>query len=529
MEGRYMRERRCAHQCGGRCLVDVDGSACTYIGYEDDCYDYVPPDRLVMHYIPAELIDPRPGNRDIGDVTELADSIRSEGIHTPLTVCPHVDGIEGRYTAVAGNRRRAAGILAGLSELPCIVREMTARERITMMLSENIQRKEMTPLEEADAMQQLMLALPEGSAAAVARETGISETTVRRRLKLLELDRQGLEQANGRGATLGDYEKLNQIKDPGRKNRVLAAIGTADFDRILQAETRNEKREFHLDRLAGILEKKGAVRLCPEEWKTRTDLLCEKTIHCWDLDETAVVGKLDRDESWCYTAGIPDGIRIYKVRRTEPEQSVHKTDVQTAREELDRLTADIREQLEGLRQEAVQLDQEFLDLREQFVGEFSTFARNREEIMEFAARAIIVGTWWSDERMEELAGWLDVPVEPDPERKGSIRLNDEALGRVIRANPEKVLLYSAYCMMEKNTGSWFEQGKYNGSVGCCVLEAKRDCRLDQLYRLLKLLGYQMSSDEQAAQAGRLPICGQAARILETYKEVKRDLEKRIKL
>lgn len=494
-------------------------TGCSFAEETDKCPRYEPEGRLKIVYLPVDRVDPRPGNRAIGDVTELAASIRAEGIHTPLTVCPHVDGIEGRWTAVAGNRRHAAAKAAGLSEVPCIIREMTHRERITMMLSENTQRKDMTPVEEADAMQQLMLELPGGNAAAVARETGISETTVRRRLKLMELDRDGLERAQARGGTLGDYEKLCEIKDPVRRNRVLAAIGTKDFDRTFQLQKSGDEDDAALARLVKALEKKGAVRLTELERRLRSDLSNEKTIHSWQL-KGASVGMLDRDEEWYYTAEDRE-IRIYKVRKSEPgpDEAAEKTLEQLAREELERVTADVKEQLEGLMQEAIQMEQDFLNLREGFVEKYSTFQRGREEIMEVAVRALIGCGYWSGDRLEELGNWLGVTDIRD----------DEALGRCVRANPEKALLYTAYCALEKDVphGGW--TGRYNYYCGAEYPKHRaNEPKTERLYQCLRLLGYEESSDEQSARAGTLPLYSRAEGLIADHKEVKRDLEKRIK-
>lgn len=105
--------------------------------------------------IPVSQLMPNPHNprRDVGDVRELADSIRAQGIKQELLVTPSGDR-DGRpmYRVVIGHRRLAAAKIAGLDMVPCRVEGMTAREERELMLVENTQRVDLTPLEEADGV-----------------------------------------------------------------------------------------------------------------------------------------------------------------------------------------------------------------------------------------------------------------------------------------------------------------------------------------------------------------------------------------
>ncbi|HAO34520.1 MAG TPA: chromosome partitioning protein ParB, partial [Candidatus Competibacteraceae bacterium] len=77
---------------------------------------------------------------------ELAESIRAQGIVQPVVVRPSDDG---RYELIAGERRWRAAQLAGLSEVPAVIRAASDRAAIAMALIENIQREDLNPLEEA--------------------------------------------------------------------------------------------------------------------------------------------------------------------------------------------------------------------------------------------------------------------------------------------------------------------------------------------------------------------------------------------
>ena len=86
-------------------------------------------------------------------ISELAASITQHGLLQPLTVRPLADGT---YQLVAGERRWRASRLAGLDEVPVIVREMSDREAAEIALIENLQREDLNPMEEAVGLSTLM-------------------------------------------------------------------------------------------------------------------------------------------------------------------------------------------------------------------------------------------------------------------------------------------------------------------------------------------------------------------------------------
>lgn len=85
---------------------------------------------------------------------ELADSIRAQGVVQPIVVRPIEE--PGRYEIIAGERRWRASQLAGLHEIPAVVRDVPDQAAIAMALIENIQREELNPMEEAHALQRLI-------------------------------------------------------------------------------------------------------------------------------------------------------------------------------------------------------------------------------------------------------------------------------------------------------------------------------------------------------------------------------------
>lgn len=151
--------------------------------------------------IAIEKLHPHPDNprKVLGDIDELAESIKASGILQNLTVVPMNDDWT-EFTVIIGHRRLAAAKQAGLTELPCAVVEMTEKEQLSTMLTENMQRSDLTVYEEAKGCQ-LLLDLGD-TVAEVAEKTGFSESKIRRRVKLCELDEEAFKESQIRQPTL---------------------------------------------------------------------------------------------------------------------------------------------------------------------------------------------------------------------------------------------------------------------------------------------------------------------------------------
>lgn len=105
--------------------------------------------------IPIEQIQPNAGQprKDMGELGGLVESVREKGVLEPLLVrsLPESE----KYLIISGERRYQAARLAGLRELPCIEKEADGSETLEIALIENLQRKDLTPFEEADGLQAL--------------------------------------------------------------------------------------------------------------------------------------------------------------------------------------------------------------------------------------------------------------------------------------------------------------------------------------------------------------------------------------
>lgn len=112
------------------------------------------PSTLLIEQLQAGKYQPRT-RMDEGALAELADSIRAQGIMQPILVRP-VDALRGKYEIIAGERRFRAAQLAGLTEVPVLVKDVADEHAAAMALIENIQREDLNPLEEAQGVKRLI-------------------------------------------------------------------------------------------------------------------------------------------------------------------------------------------------------------------------------------------------------------------------------------------------------------------------------------------------------------------------------------
>ena len=217
-------------------------------------------------YLKVAELYPHPENprKDLGDLSELTASIKENGILQNLTVVKGHDGKEDGYTVVIGHRRRAAAIEAGLEVVPCIIAEMTPKEQIQTMLLENMQRSDLKIYEEANGLQ-LLLDFGD-SIETVAQKTGFSEATIRRRTKLKELNQKKLKEVvDTRQISLTDLNELSKVEDVKARNKLLADIGTRDFNYKLTGELRKQAVNKNMKDVKDFVKKIDAKQIPAEK------------------------------------------------------------------------------------------------------------------------------------------------------------------------------------------------------------------------------------------------------------------------
>ncbi|MCC9000044.1 MAG: ParB/RepB/Spo0J family partition protein [Candidatus Contendobacter sp.] len=162
----------------------------------------------MLRQLPVEQIQrgryqPRQDLRE-DTLQELAESIRAQGLVQPVIVRPLG---RGHYELIAGERRWRAAQLAGLREVPAVVREVSDQAAIAMALIENIQREDLNPLEEATALQRLIAEFDLTHQQA-AEAVGRSRTAVTNLLRLLELTEEVQQRVRDRKLDMGHARAL---------------------------------------------------------------------------------------------------------------------------------------------------------------------------------------------------------------------------------------------------------------------------------------------------------------------------------
>lgn len=184
--------------------------------------------------------------RDFDDMAlaELADSISQHGVLQPLLVRPMMGG---GYQIVAGERRWRASRMAGLTEVPVVIRELTDGETMELALIENLQREDLTPVEEAQGYRQLMDNY-DMSQEVVAKTVGKSRPAIANALRLLNLPEEILKLVGsgrisaGHGRTLLAFKNQNDMLKAAK----LAAtqdISVRELEKLAKRANKNREEE----------------------------------------------------------------------------------------------------------------------------------------------------------------------------------------------------------------------------------------------------------------------------------------------
>jgi len=271
--------------------------------------------------IPKLFIGKTNVRKSPGDVGDLVDSVREKGILEPVLARP----IGGRYELVVGSRRFEAAKIAGLKKIPAIIRPMTDEEAIIVSLVENIQRQDIEPEEEYDAIVALRKANPRayGSSEQVAKALGKSKRYVDDRMDAVEAVRNirreskaditvkhaplAKERNEGvlpvRHATfLHRAEEAATVQDLPRKERAtqlrelaetIAPLPTPEAENVVShfvmapqrpmEDIRKEVSYLHAVKLEILLDPRVAdgLRRAAEERNTTMEAMASLAIHSW--------------------------------------------------------------------------------------------------------------------------------------------------------------------------------------------------------------------------------------------------------
>lgn len=477
------------------------------------------------------IIAPHPDNprKDLGDLSELTASIRENGIYQNLTVVPRRVPMVGDdkmlipgqiqrcsnpaekermqeafnaglkvigYTVIIGHRRLAAAKEANLKKVPCAVVEMAPQKQIETMILENMQRADLTIYEQVKGFQQL-LDLGD-SIEGIARKTGFSEKTVRRRTEIGRLDPDKLERimkGRGKQLTLEDFDKLAGIKNLETRNKLLEEIGTKNFDYVVAAAKSEEKtKEMTPEVLAWIDGLPCKKKKITESDAWGYDLLTMYPgieIKTWKTGKEkaeAVLEKLPEGETLYYAITEGGYLKLCK------KQKVKKVKEKSA--------AEIKKEKEMSAAWDYLIEQSRLayELREKFIKDFEVTKSNYDKVIEGALLAAINNELsyggGDDDKLKELLEVNGKEYEAagyDRKAIGAIKNLDFGKHEIIKKLPQ--IIWALFndgpdliCDGNVWRGRWPE------------FEEDRSVVL-ALYKWLEGLGYQISEVERGLIEG----------------------------
>lgn len=434
-------------------------------------------------YITIDNLFPHPDNprKDLGDLTELAESIKVKGVMQNLTVVPRA---EGGYTVIIGHRRLGAAKLAGLTELPCVITEMFEQEQIATMLLENIQRSDLTVFEQAQGFQ-MMIDFGD-SVDGIAEKTGFSKSTVRRRLKMAELDQDILKEVSGRQLSLEDIDRLAQIDDIDQRNVCLKNIGTSNFEYVLNNKLKKQNIAKKLPFVKEYVKKFHAKKITRSETYGSKYIGIKTNIHFheWDLETPLVDFKEDDPRKLFYCIDEDYGTIGFFVERPNAKSQ------KRPQAEIDR-----EKYISETRTQLSELAADLYNLRYDFIKNFNGTSKNIADLLQGAviASTLHVITYIRSDFTSiyktlgvENAGYSDTKYEKTLE--------------AIKTQGVKVyprIVYTAFGDSADNkyfTGYNYEFPKYENNL-----------KLNALYDWLISLGYEMSDVEKQFRSGIHPL------------------------
>ena len=182
-----------------------------------------------IRQVPVARIDPSPEQPrlalDKEGLTDLAASVKEHGVLQPILVRPLTGG---RYQLVAGERRWRASMLAGLVTIPALIQEIDDATALEIAIIENLQREDLSPLEEA-AMYQRMTQDHGYSVRKLAQKLGKDKGYIENRLRLVDAPAEVRELVSLRKDTLSHAYELLKVADPRRRRRLAEQVARGEL------------------------------------------------------------------------------------------------------------------------------------------------------------------------------------------------------------------------------------------------------------------------------------------------------------
>lgn len=346
--------------------------------------------RIVM--IPRDRLRPHPDNprKDLGDLTELADSIREHGVRQNLLVVPDPDE-PGAYRIVIGHRRDAAsGVAGNVVALPGVIDEsLTPAEQLELMLVENLQRVDLTPVEEADGYQGLLdLGYTETR---IAERTGRSRSTVRARLKVGALPEKARKAVHGGKVTLDDALAIANLPADEQAD-IAKKLGTNGFPQALAKARERTKMAQNAAPLLKVLRDANATELPRDEYDVPGGLVYERQVNALHGDAAAIAELTDQyreriTAGWAWRWAYSTWLNLYRPLTLEEAQERAERDERIAANDA------ARAEREAAERQARELRTQFARLTAETRGEFlEHLIHDRKTLTKDQAAAVLTYT-----------------------------------------------------------------------------------------------------------------------------------------
>ncbi len=193
--------------------------------------------------VPLSAVEPDPDQprSTMGDLTELANSIKDKGVLEPILVRRRAEGVtEGsRLVIISGERRYRAAMEAGLIEIPVIEMEVGEEEALEIALIENLQRKDLTPFEEAEGYRSLAQRF-DYTHEEISAAVGKSRTVITESLALLQMPNRVRETAQA--LAVGTKSLLLEVLKADSEDEMVQLLEAVDRRGLSRDDLRRQKR-----------------------------------------------------------------------------------------------------------------------------------------------------------------------------------------------------------------------------------------------------------------------------------------------
>lgn len=436
-----------------------------------------------MVYIPAEQIYPHPDNprKNLGDLTELTESIKKKGVLQNLTVIPghwndKGEWLEDGYTTIIGHRRYAAGKLAGVSEFECKVEDnMSKKDQVGTMLEENMQRNDLTIWEQANGFQ-MMLDLGE-TEEGISEKTGFSKTTVKHRLNIAKLNQKVLQEKEKDESfqlSLKDLYELEKIPDVKTRDKILkestSSNNLAQKARSASEEIKRKERE------------KAYIKLCKAEGIKPAPEGAEREQYGgkWEKVKEFELDKDVKDKLGCKTQAAKEELfyvvwwRTFTIIKKKGKEKRELSEYELKQKAQDKR----KRQIKAMQKEMSAERTDFIKLA--IEQKFKPEGEKQEVVMERLFGIMVqCGSWMNEQVMLKFITGETSLYDKTDEEKAAYEKQRDTISLL-----HKMVIYAANGVADKDIAEW--NANYHKGNGELVM------RFDEI---LSLFGFSYSKEE----------------------------------